>query len=91
MKTLLSTLSRIVLLTAVVGTGAAATVSASTFGVVAHVPKETVADEVVEAGIGWVRIDFQWSAVEPERDVYEWQRFAAADGTRFGSPPRGGL
>jgi len=90
-KTLLSTLRRLVLLTAVVATGAAATVSASTFGVNAHVPQESVADEVVEAGIGWVRIDFQWSAVESERDVYEWQRFAAADGTRFGSPPRGGL
>ena len=97
MKTLSRTLSRLVLLTAVVATGAAATVSASTFGVVAHVPKETVADEVVEAGIGWVRVDFQWSAVEPERDVYEWKRYDAlldrleARGLRvyasFGSTP----
>ena len=91
MKTLLSTYARFGFLTAVVAACAAATVSASTFGVDAHVPQESVADEVVEAGIGWVRIDFQWSAVEPERDVYEWQRFTAADGTRFGSPPRGGL
>ena len=87
----MSTLSRLVLFTTIVAAGAAATVSASTFGVNAHVPQESVADEIVEAGIGWVRIDFQWSAVEPERDLYEWQRFAAADGTRFGSPPRGGL
>ena len=64
-------------LTAVFVTCAAATLSASTFGVNAHVPKEAVADEVVAAGIGWVRVDFQWSSVEPERDVYDWKRYDA--------------
>jgi len=77
LKTLLSTLCRIGFLTAVVAACAAATVSASTFGVNAHVPQEAVADEVVEAGIGWVRIDFQWVAVELERDVYDWKRYDA--------------
>jgi hypothetical protein len=77
LKTLLSTLCRIGFLTAVIAACAAATVSASTFGVNAHVPQEAVADEVVEAGIGWVRIDFQWSAVELERDVYDWKRYDA--------------
>jgi len=61
-------------LTAVFAAYAAATVNASTFGVNAHVPQEAVADEVVEAGIRWVRVDFQWSAVEHERDVYYWKR-----------------
>jgi len=96
-KTLLSTLGRIGVLTTVVAACAAATVSASTFGVVAHVPTDAVADEVVEAGIDWVRIDFRWSVVEPERDVYDWNRYDAlldrleARGLRvyasFGSTP----
>ena len=77
MKSLLSSLVRFCVLTTVIATGSAATVSASTFGVNAHVPKEAVADEVVAAGIGWVRIDFQWSAVERERDVYDWKRYDA--------------
>jgi len=64
-------------LTAVFAACAAATVNASTFGVNAHVPQEAVADEVVEAGIRWVRVDFQWSAVEHERDVYYWKRYDA--------------
>jgi hypothetical protein len=64
-------------LTAIFAAYAATTVSASTFGVNAHVPQEAVADEVVEAGIGWVRVDFQWSAVELERDIYNWKRYDA--------------
>jgi len=77
LKTLLSTLSRLILLTAVFAACAAATVSASTFGVNAHVPQDAVADDVVEAGIGWVRVDFRWSAVEQELDVYDWRRYDA--------------
>jgi hypothetical protein len=34
-------------------------------------------DEVAVAGIGWVRIDFVWSAVEIEEDVYDWSRYDA--------------
>ena len=77
MRSLFSTSARSGVLTAVIAAAAAATVSASTFGVNAHVPKEAVADEVVAAGIGWVRVDFQWSAVERERDVYDWTRYDA--------------
>jgi hypothetical protein len=54
---------------------AASSVGASTFGVNAHVPLDPVADEIVEAGIGWVRVDFVWKYIEPERDVYTWQRY----------------
>ena len=77
MKSLWIISARFGVLAAVIAACAAATVSASTFGVNAHVPKEAVADEVVAAGIGWVRIDFQWSAVEGERDVYDWTRYDA--------------
>jgi hypothetical protein len=48
---------------------------ASSFGVNAHVPMDPVADEIAEASIGWVRVDFEWRLIEPERDRYEWQLF----------------
>ena len=51
--------------------------SASTFGVNAHVPNDAVADRIVEAGIEWVRIDFLWSKVEIELDVYDWRVYDA--------------
>jgi hypothetical protein len=51
--------------------------SASTFGINAHVPNDDVADRIVEAGIEWVRIDFLWSKVEIERDVYDWRVYDA--------------
>jgi hypothetical protein len=70
MKTLFA-LSMVVLVFAAVA------VDASTFGINAHVPSDRVADEIVEAGIGWVRVDVVWSAIEPERDVYDWARVDA--------------
>jgi polysaccharide biosynthesis protein PslG len=51
----------------------AAPVAASPFGINAHVPPQVVIDEVAAAGISWVRIDFMWSLVEAEPDVYDWQ------------------
>ena len=48
---------------------------ASPFGVNAHIPKDAALDEVVNADIGWVRVDFRWSFVEPERDVYDWRKY----------------
>jgi hypothetical protein len=50
---------------------------ASPFGINAHVPNDAVLDRVVEAGIEWVRIDFLWSTVEAERDVYDWRVYDA--------------
>lgn len=52
---------------------AAAPAAASPFGINAHIPPQPVIDEVAAAGIRWVRIDFMWSLVEPEPDVYDWQ------------------
>jgi len=46
--------------------------SATGFGVNAHIPVDAVADRIEDAGIEWVRIDFLWALVEPERDVYDW-------------------
>ncbi len=56
---------------------AATGTSASPFGINAHVPNDAVLDRVAEAGIGWVRIDFLWSKVEIERDVYDWHTYDA--------------
>jgi len=50
---------------------------ASVFGVNSHIPSQRIVDEVAGAGIGWVRIDFVWSAIEVERDVYDWSRYDA--------------
>lgn len=50
---------------------------ASPFGINAHIPPQVVVDEVAAAGIGWVRIDFMWSLVEPERDRYDWELYDA--------------
>ena len=55
----------------------AAVAMASPFGINAHVPNDAVLDRVVEAGIEWVRIDFLWSKVEIERDVYDWHVYDA--------------
>jgi hypothetical protein len=52
---------------------AAAPVAASPFGINAHIPPQPVVDEVAAAGVSWVRIDFMWSLVEVEPDVYNWQ------------------
>ena len=51
--------------------------SASPFGINAHVPNDAVVERIVEAGIEWVRIDFLWSKVEIERDVYDWHVYDA--------------
>ncbi|MCU0233297.1 MAG: hypothetical protein MUE90_04605, partial [Thermoanaerobaculales bacterium] len=55
----------------------AVSAAASPFGINAHIPPPVVVDEVAAAGIGWVRIDFMWSLVEAERDVYRWEVYDA--------------
>ena len=50
---------------------------AGPFGVNAHIPTDEVAAKIHEAGIEWVRIDFLWSRVEPERDHYTWKQYDA--------------
>jgi hypothetical protein len=50
----------------------------SPYGVNIHAPDGpglAVLDRVTEAGIGWVRIDFVWAAVEREKGVYDWAAY----------------
>ncbi len=52
---------------------------ASHFGVNIHAPlgADVVArlDEVRDAGLGWVRIDFIWPWVEPAQDQFDWRAY----------------
>jgi hypothetical protein len=54
---------------------------ASSFGVNAHVPAGAQLapqlDRVQQAGIGWIRIDFIWAVVEPQRGVFDWKLYDA--------------
>ena len=52
-------------------------VTASTFGINAHIPSAQILDKVSDSGVGWVRIDFIWPLVEPEPDVYDWSVYDA--------------
>ncbi len=49
----------------------------SPYGINVHAPQneqlERLFDSVERAGISWVRIDFIWAWVEPERGVFDWQ------------------
>ncbi|HXT22090.1 MAG TPA: cellulase family glycosylhydrolase, partial [Thermoanaerobaculia bacterium] len=53
----------------------------SPYGVNVHAPggAQLVAqlDRVERAGIGWVRIDFIWAAIQPQRGVYDWAHYDA--------------
>jgi hypothetical protein len=60
-----------------VGLLTAQVATATGFGVNAHVPSEAIVERIDDAGIGWVRIDFLWRVVEPERDVYDWSTYDA--------------
>jgi len=53
----------------------APTLRASTFGINAHVPSEAIQDEIVAAGIGWVRVDVVWGLIEVHRDSFDWERY----------------
>ena len=71
----------LLLLLVCVARGAAAADPSSSFGVNIHAPQgaELAAelDRVKAAGIGWVRIDFIWAAVEPQRGRYDWRGYDA--------------
>jgi hypothetical protein len=51
------------------------TARASTFGINAHVPSEAIQNEIVEAGVGWVRVDVVWGLIEVHRDTFDWVRY----------------
>jgi polysaccharide biosynthesis protein PslG len=42
------------------------------YGINAHLPSGALLDRVAEAGIAWIRVDFNWFMIEPERGVYDW-------------------
>ena len=42
------------------------------YGINAHLPSSALLDLVAEAGIAWIRVDFNWDTIEPERGVYDW-------------------
>ena len=52
--------------------------SPSQFGINTHVPNERALALVCDHGIKWVRIDFNWEAIEPQRGRFEWGQLAAA-------------
>lgn len=51
--------------------------AASPFGINLHAPEgehlRFLLDQVAAAGIGWVRVDLVWAAVEPEPGVEQWR------------------
>ena len=47
----------------------------STFGINAHVPSQAIQNNIVAAGIGWVRIDVVWGLIEIHRDTFDWTRY----------------
>jgi len=63
---------------ALVGVMAALTplpAQSSTFGINAHVPSPAIQNNIVAAGIGWVRIDVVWGLIEVHRDTFDWTRY----------------
>lgn len=55
---------------------AAATPShAAPYGINAHVPDAARLDRAAEAGIGWIRCDFNWTMLEPAQDQFDWAIF----------------
>ena len=54
------------------GTPARAADPGLPYGINAHLPSSAVLDRVAEAGIAWIRVDFNWVLIEPSRDVYDW-------------------
>lgn len=55
------------------------------FGVNAHQAADEALDRAAQAGIGWVRFDFNWFQFEPAPDTYDWSvpdRFVDAAAAR---------
>src|SRR3954447_234161 len=60
---------------------ATAATPASPYGVNIHAPQgpelASQLDRVKAAGLGWVRIDFIWAAVETRKGKYDWRAYDA--------------
>ena len=44
----------------------------SPYGINTHMPATSVLDKVAQAGIGWVRVDFNWWVMEPSDNNFNW-------------------
>jgi hypothetical protein len=67
------TITVIVAVTAILaGQGRASADVGSAWGINTHVPDTSTLDLVKQAGIGWIRVDFNWFTLEPGRDKYNW-------------------
>ncbi len=82
-RTLPSALAALALALFVAGVVAApaGAAEASPYGVNVHAPAGAQLvpqlDRVAQAGVGWVRIDVVWAAVELRRGVYDWRPYDA--------------
>ena len=45
---------------------------ASPYGINVHQAATPVLDQVQAAGIGWIRVDFNWLELEPQRGQFDW-------------------
>ncbi|MCP5052831.1 MAG: cellulase family glycosylhydrolase [bacterium] len=55
-----------------VSTGYPVNVSTSPYGINVHLVDNNVLQKVKDAGIKWIRIDADWSALELSRGTYDW-------------------
>jgi hypothetical protein len=47
---------------------------ATRLGLNVHVPSNTILDDVaIHLGMQWIRVDFNWYKIEPEKGVYRWE------------------
>src|SRR5579872_4113346 len=71
----------LVLLSVLFSQARGAAADSGSFGVNIHAPQgaELAAqlDRVKAAGLGWVRIDFIWAAIEPRKGAYNWHLYDA--------------
>src|SRR5262245_10962307 len=44
----------------------------SPYGINAHLPRTAELNLVAQAGIGWIRVDFNWYLMQPTRDSFDW-------------------
>lgn len=54
---------------------AATAATAAPYGINAHVPDAARLDRAAQAGIRWIRCDFNWYMLEPAQDQFDWALF----------------
>ncbi len=48
---------------------------ANPYGINTHIPDAARLDRTAQAGIGWIRCDFNWYLFEPAQDQFSWSLF----------------